>query len=114
MQVECVRIPVHLDDPAIEARLVGRESGLAIDMAVRFALSGALAGHVLGKVSALRVAGKQLSVLGQQVLHDGWALDNRRHTTPVGYLFQPGTESYYAKVLGSNCRTSVLSCRRVS
>jgi len=78
--VEGLFIPVNLSDPAVQAGLVGRDGKLPVDPANGFAFRDKQASQILSEVLALGLIGKQIRVLGHQVLHDGGELNNRWHT----------------------------------
>src|SRR5262249_24091869 len=54
------------------------------DAADGFAFGNEQAGQILAEVLTLRGVGEQVGVLGQEVLHDGWELNDRRHTASHG------------------------------
>lgn len=72
-------VPGDLGDPAIETRLVGRDGELAIDAADGFALGDEQASQVFGEMTAFRGIGKQVGILGQEVLDESGKLDDRWH-----------------------------------
>jgi hypothetical protein len=82
--VKGVCVPIDLGDPAIQAGLIGRDREFTIDATDRFPFSYEQAGQVFGEVLALGRVGKQVVVLRQEVLHDGWELNDRRHNASCG------------------------------
>ena len=72
-------IPVDLSNPAVQAGLVGGDGKLTIDAADRFAFGDEQAGQILGEMPTLRLVGKQICVLGQEILYDRREFHNRWH-----------------------------------
>ena len=63
-------IPIDLGDPAVQTGLIGRDGKLTIDAADSFAFGDEQAGQIFSKVPTFGFVGKQVGVLGQQVLYD--------------------------------------------
>ena len=72
-------IPVDLSNPAVQAGLVGGDGKLTIDATHSFAFSDEQAGQILREMPTLRLVGKQICVLGQEILYDRREFHNRWH-----------------------------------
>ena len=77
--VELCRVPVRLDEPAVEARLIRGDSELAIDGAYVFSLCYHQAGEIFGKMTAGGSVGKDIAEKFQCLIHKGWEVHSRRH-----------------------------------
>ncbi len=78
--VEQLFIPLDLGDPAVQAGLVSRDGKLPVDPTDGFAFRNKQAGQILSEVLAFGLVGKQIRVLGQEVLHNRREFNNRWHT----------------------------------
>ena len=72
-------IPIDLCDPAVQARLIGGDGKLTIDATHGFAFRDKQAGQILSEMLALGLIGKQVRVLGHEVLHDRRECNNCWH-----------------------------------
>jgi len=77
--VEPLNVPVHLRQPAVQARLVGGVDEFPVDGRDILAAGHQQASQILGEVDPLRLVGEDMTERGQGFLDDLWEFDDRWH-----------------------------------